>query len=72
MDHMLNEDNRLLRDAVRQFAEAEIKPLAQELDEKEQFSTDLTQKMGDMGLLGITSKEQFYSVRIIYTIILIF
>lgn len=59
MDHMLTEDQRLLRDAVRAFAESEIKPLAQELDEKEQFSVELTQKMGEMGLFGMLVPTEY-------------
>tara|TARA_R110000868_G_scaffold218576_2_gene469184 strand:- start:107374 stop:108522 length:1149 start_codon:yes stop_codon:yes gene_type:complete len=53
MEHLLNEDHKLLRDAVRSFAESEIKPIAAKLEDAETFSEDLTRKMGEMGLLGI-------------------
>lgn len=43
----------LWRDSVRKFAEGEIAPLARELDEREEFSVALTQKMGDLGLFGM-------------------
>jgi alkylation response protein AidB-like acyl-CoA dehydrogenase len=48
----LTEEQNLLRQAVRDFAEGEIAPLAHELDEREEFSVELTQKMGELGLLG--------------------
>jgi short-chain 2-methylacyl-CoA dehydrogenase len=48
----LTEEQSLLRQAVREFAEQEIAPLAEDLDEKEEFSVELTRKMGEIGLLG--------------------
>ena len=48
----LTEEQNLLRQAVRDFAEREIAPVAGELDEKEEFSVELTRKMGELGLLG--------------------
>jgi alkylation response protein AidB-like acyl-CoA dehydrogenase len=44
---------------VRKFAEKEILPVRQELDEKEEFSYEITQKMFDMGFLGIVIPEEF-------------
>lgn len=55
----LGETNDLLRDQVRQFAEKEITPRATEIDQTNQFPMDLWQKMGDMGLLGITVSEPY-------------
>lgn len=43
----------MIRRSVRDFAEREIKPLAKELDDKQQFSVSLTRKMGEMGLFGM-------------------
>ncbi|HOX47440.1 MAG TPA: acyl-CoA dehydrogenase family protein [Myxococcota bacterium] len=53
LDYDLNEEQQILRESVRKFAEAEIKPVARELDEKEQFSVPLTRKMAEMGLFGM-------------------
>jgi short-chain 2-methylacyl-CoA dehydrogenase len=54
MDHpLLNEQHQLIRESVRDFAEREIKPLAKELDDKQQFSTELAKKMGEIGLFGM-------------------
>jgi short/branched chain acyl-CoA dehydrogenase len=55
----LTEEQNLLRQAVRDFAEKEIAPLAGELDEKEEFSVELTLKMGDLGLLGCFVPERY-------------
>lgn len=59
MDHLLNEEHILLRDAVRQFAESEIKPVAAKLEDSETFSEELTRKMGEMGLFGIYVPAEF-------------
>lgn len=55
----LGEDIDALRDAVQTFAQAEIAPLAEELDRTDQFPMHLWKKMGDMGLLGLTASEQY-------------
>ncbi|MDX2164996.1 MAG: isovaleryl-CoA dehydrogenase [Gammaproteobacteria bacterium] len=55
----LPETTQLLREAVTQFATAEIAPLAQHIDEKNEFPKALWPKLGAMGLLGITVDEAF-------------
>ncbi|HSV77456.1 MAG TPA: acyl-CoA dehydrogenase family protein [Bacteroidales bacterium] len=49
----LNNEHNALRDRVRKFAEEVVKPMAGQLDETEEFSIELTAKMGDMGFFGI-------------------
>ena len=49
----------MLRDSIRSFAENEIAPRAQELDEKEEFSLELTKKMAELGLFGILIPEKY-------------
>jgi isovaleryl-CoA dehydrogenase len=49
----------MLRDGVNQFAAAEIAPIAEETDVKNEFPMHLWKKMGDMGLLGVTVAEEY-------------
>lgn len=62
----LPEDAAMMREAVREFAEKEIRPIAGELDEKEEFSPTLTKKMGDLGLFGITIPEEYGGADLTY------
>lgn len=55
----LTDDQILLRQTVRKFAEEIIKPIAGELDEKEEFSSEITQQMAEMGFLGAFLPEQY-------------
>lgn len=57
--YTLTEEHHMIRQSVRDFAEQEIKPVARELDRKEQFSIELTQKMGELGLFGIVVPEAY-------------
>ncbi|NOX86753.1 MAG: acyl-CoA dehydrogenase [Chlorobi bacterium] len=59
MDFDLTEEQQLIRDTVRDFAEREIKPVAGELDEKGEFSYELTRRMGELGLFGMTLPEKY-------------
>ena len=44
-----------LQKSVRRFAETELKPVAEELDEKQGFNHQALKKLGEMGLLGVTA-----------------
>lgn len=59
MDYELTQEQELIRQTVRDFAEREIKPVAQELDEKGQFSYELTKKIGELGLFGMYLPEKY-------------
>jgi len=59
LDFDLGEDIEMLREAVYQFAREEIAPRAAQIDRDNLFPVDLWQKLGDMGLLGITVEEQY-------------
>jgi len=55
----LTEEHEMIRKTVRDFAEREVKPMAQELDEKEEFSIPLTKRMGELGLFGIRTAVEY-------------
>lgn len=59
LDFDLNPEHNILRQSVREFAESEIKPVARELDAREEFSYELTRKMADMGLFGMFVSEEY-------------
>lgn len=59
MDLELSDEQKMIRETVRDFAEREIKPVAKELDEKGDFSCDLTKKMGELGLFGMCLPEEY-------------
>jgi len=59
MDFSLSMEQKILRESVRAFAEKEIKPVAQTLDETETFSYELTKAMGELGLFGVFVSEQY-------------
>jgi len=59
MDFELSQEQQLIRDTVRDFAEREIKPVAKELDEQETFSYALTKRMGELGLFGMYLPEKY-------------
>jgi isovaleryl-CoA dehydrogenase len=55
----LGETADLLRDAVETFAQAEIAPMAADIDRSNEFPNELWPKLGEMGLLGITVPEEY-------------
>jgi alkylation response protein AidB-like acyl-CoA dehydrogenase len=57
MDLRLTDEQTLLRQTIRQFAEAEIRPHIREWDEAQAFSDDLLPKLASLGLMGITIPE---------------
>ena len=58
-DIRLNEEVDLLRKSVRDFAEREIIPIADEIDRSNDFPDPLWGKMGELGLLGLTAPEAY-------------
>ena len=59
MDFSLATEHEILRNSVRNFALKEIQTLAQGLDEREEFSVELTMAMGNLGLFGMVVPEDY-------------
>jgi short-chain 2-methylacyl-CoA dehydrogenase len=53
MDFELSDEQRLLRDTVRDFARQEVAPVAEELDRTKAFPYDIVRRLGELGLMGI-------------------
>lgn len=56
---MWSEDEIAFRDAVRSFAEAEVKPHVTHMDEHAEMKPEIVSKLFEMGLMGIESPEQY-------------
>jgi butyryl-CoA dehydrogenase len=59
MDFTLSAEQEMIRTLCRDFAEAEIKPHAEELDHTGQFPSAIVRKMGELGLLGLPFPEEY-------------
>jgi short-chain 2-methylacyl-CoA dehydrogenase len=59
VDFDLTDEQRLLRDTVRDFARQEVAPVAEELDRTKAFPYELVAKMGELGLMGIPFPEEY-------------
>jgi butyryl-CoA dehydrogenase len=59
MDLELTDEQRMIRDAARDFATREIAPKAAELDKSARWPSEIVKRMGELGFLGIAVPEQF-------------
>lgn len=59
MSFILTEDQELIRNMVREFAENEVKPIAAELDKNHAFPVATVKRMAELGLMGMTIPEQY-------------
>lgn len=53
MDFTLNDEQQMFREALRDFVQREIAPVAREYEQGEVYPTEIVQKMGQMGLFGL-------------------
>ena len=58
-ENSISENERMLRDAARAFAEEKLKPRIIDAYDNEQFDLKIFKEMGDMGLLGVTIPEEY-------------
>ena len=59
MDFELSPDHDLIRRTVRDFAEGEVAPVAEELDRTKAFPYDIVRQLGELGLMGIPFPEEY-------------
>ena len=59
MLYQTTQEHEELRAKVREFAEAEIKPIAFMLDKNNQFPTEAVKKMGELGLMGLPYEKKY-------------
>lgn len=59
MNFELTEEQKMIQEMCRRFAEKEIKPMAARLDETHEHPADLCRKMGGLGLMGIAIPEEY-------------
>ena len=59
MDLTLTEEQRMIQDMARDFAQKELAPRAAERDEMEEFPWDSLRKMGELGLMGLVVPEEY-------------
>ena len=59
MDFQFTEEQRMIKEMVRDFAEKEIAPRAAEIDLSDEFPHDIFKRMGELGLLGIPFAEAY-------------
>ena len=59
MDFKLSEEQEMIRDAAREFAQKEIAPIAAEFDRSGEFPVDTIRKAGELGFMGIEVPEEY-------------
>ncbi len=59
MDLELTEEQQMIRDLAREFAEKEVKPIASRLDQEGCFPHETVKRMGEMGFMGMTIPEAY-------------
>ena len=59
MDFELSREQKLIQQTVREFARAEIAPVAEELDRTKSFPYEIVAKLGELGMMGIPYPEEY-------------
>jgi alkylation response protein AidB-like acyl-CoA dehydrogenase len=59
MDFEFNEDQKMIKEAAREFASEKLAPKAQEFDEKEELPKELYKELADLGYLGMLMPEEY-------------
>ncbi len=59
MDFSLTDDQRLLKDTIRQFMEAEVRPVIRQYEKEERFPAEQVRRLGELGCCGMTVPEEW-------------
>jgi alkylation response protein AidB-like acyl-CoA dehydrogenase len=59
MDFDLTDEQRSIQRLVRDFADQEVRPVAEELDKEKRFPYEIVEKLGGLGLMGIPYPEEY-------------
>src|SRR4051794_14640742 len=59
MDFDLSDEHRLIQRTVRDFAQGEVAPVAEELDREKRFPYEIVRRLGELGLMGIPFPEEY-------------
>ena len=59
MDFELTEEQQMVRDVARQFADEKIKPMAAEIDREHMYPAEIVKELGGMGFMGVAVPEEF-------------
>ncbi|WP_371169129.1 isovaleryl-CoA dehydrogenase [Aliiroseovarius sp. 2305UL8-7] len=68
MNFDLGEDVNAMREMVHRFAQDRIKPMAAEVDQKNEFPNELWKEFGELGLLGVTTPEEYGGANMSYLV----
>ncbi len=66
MNFELTEDQQMLRDMIRSFAQNEIEPAAKQLEAKHEFPLEILKKLADLGVLGMTVPAEYGGMKTDY------
>src|SRR4030042_6589506 len=55
----LTENQTIIRDTIKDFAEKNIKPYVMQCDESQEFPMEIMKKLGELGFMGIRVSEEF-------------
>ncbi len=59
MDFRLPDEHRMIRDAVREFCDEEIDPIAQEIENEHRYPAEIFEQLGEMDVLGVPVSEEY-------------
>jgi alkylation response protein AidB-like acyl-CoA dehydrogenase len=59
MDYLLTDEQKMVRDMARKFADNELKPIADRLDREHTYSQEVLDALGEMGIMGVAVPEEY-------------